>query len=198
MDADILSFGTIGKLLSDLGNAENTRDVSATSLNRSFATRWTCLSLVATRKMLNSPQIQRYANGAILILGTFYHEGNFIPSETALRNAKKIDRQLAAAWACVEELLKAYNDLEEEDRRVPADVVERILRQHEPDLKEIQGGADRMEVVGVDQRISDLQMQIDRVTHNLTRQLPGVTFDDLSGPVSIGQVFNFLSNPIRP
>lgn len=190
MDADIVSFGSIGKLLSDLGNAENTRGVSETSLNRSFATRWTCLSLVATRKMLNSPQIQRYANGALLILG------NHISSETALRNAQKIDRQLAAAWACVEKLLKAYNDLEEEDRR--ADFVERILRQHAPDLEEIQDGADRLKVVGVDQLISDLQRQIDRVTHNLTRQLPGVTFDDPSGPVSIGQVFNFLSNPIRP
>jgi hypothetical protein len=196
MDADILSFGTIGKLLSDLGNAENTRYVSATSLNRSFATRWTCLSLVATRKMLNSAQIQRYANGAILILGTLYHEGNFIPSETALRNAQKIDRQLAAAWACVEKLLDSYNDLEGEDRRV--DVVEGLLRHHELELKEIQDGADRMKVVGVDQRISELQEQIDGVTHNLTRQLPGVTFDDLSGPVSIGQVFDFLSNPIRP
>jgi len=199
MDADILSFGEIGgigKLLSDLGDAENTRDVSATSLNRSFATRWTCLSLVATRKMLNSTQIQQYANGALLILGAFSHEGDFIPSETALRNAQKIDRQLAAAWACVEKLLQAYNDVKEEDRRV--DVVEGILRRHEPELEEIQNGADRMKVVAVDERISDLQKQIDRVTHNLTRQLPGVTFDDLSGPAPIGQVFAFLSNPTRP
>ena len=196
MDADILSFGEIGKLLSDLGNAENTRNVSATSLNRSFATRWTCLSLVATRKMLNSPQIQQYANGAILMLGTFDHEGSFLPSETALRNAQKIDRQLAMAWACVEKLLKAYNDLREEDRRV--DVVEGIVRGHEPELKEIQEGAESMKIVGVDKRISDLQKQIDRVTHGLTRQLPGVTFDDLSGPVSIEQVFDFLSNPTRP
>ena len=196
MDADILSFGNIGKLLSDLGNAENTRDVSATSMNRSFATRWTCLSLVATRKMLNSPQIQRYANGAILILGTLDHEDSFITPETALRNAQKIDRQLAVAWACVEKLLKAYNDLREEDRRV--DVVEEILLQHETELQEIQDGADRMKVVGVDERISDLQKQIDGVTHNLTRQLPGVTFDGLSGPVPIGQFFDFLSNPNRP
>jgi len=196
MDADILSFGGIGKLLSDLGNAENTRDVSATSLNRSFATRWTCLSLVSTRKMLNSSEIRRYADGALLVLGAFSHEGGFIPSETALKNAQKIDGQLAAACGCVEELLRAYNDLEEEDSRV--DVVERIFRRHKSELKEIQDEADRMKVVGVDERISHLQKQIDRVTHNLIRQLPGITFDDFSGPVPIGQVFDFLSNPIRP
>jgi len=196
MDADIHSFGEIGKLLSDLGNAENTRNVSATSLNRSFATRWTCISLVATRKMLHSYEIRRYANGALLILGAFSHEGGFIPSETAVNNAKKIDCQLAAAWDCVEELLKAYNNLKEEDRRV--DVIDRIFRRHKPELKEIQDGADRMKLVQVDERISRLQKQIDRVTHNLIRRLPGITFDDLSGPVPIGQVFDFLSNPIRP
>lgn len=196
MDADILSFGEIGKLLSDLGNAENTRDVLVTSPNWTFATRWTCLSLVATRKMLDSPQVQKKANGAILILGTLNNEGSFLPSETALRNAQMIDRQLGAAWACVEKLLKAYSDLKEGGWRI--DVVEGILRQHEPEMKEIQDGAESMKVVGVDKHIYDLQKQIDEVTHNLTRQLPGVTFDDLSGPVPIGHVFDFLSTSTRP
>ena len=54
----------------------------------------------------------------------------------------------------------------------------------------------------VDRCIADLQKQIDQVTHNLTRQLPGVAFDDLradhAGPTPIKQVFDFLANPVRP
>jgi Family of unknown function (DUF6535) len=193
LDANILSFGKIGKLLSDIGSAEKTREVSATSLNRSFTTRWTCLSLVATRKMLNSPRLQRYASGTILTLGTFCDAGNFTPFETALRNAQKIDKQFVEAWGCVEKLLAAFNGLREEDRTVER--VEKILRQHEPQLKNIQDKADGMKLV--DERVLDLQNQIDRVTHNLTRQLPGVAFDDLTGPTPIAQVFDFLANPVR-
>lgn len=63
LDANILSFGKIGKLLSNLGSAGMTRDLSMTSLNRPFTMRWTCLSLVETRHMLNSLQLQYYASG---------------------------------------------------------------------------------------------------------------------------------------
>src|SRR6267142_1643354 len=193
LDADIISFGKIGKLLSDLGSAEKTREVSATSLNRPFTTRWTCLSLVATRKMLNSPQLQQYASGTILTLGTFCGVGNFTPFETALRNAQKIDEQFVAACDYVEKLLTEFNGLPEEGRR--EERVEGILRLHEPDLKKIQEEADDIKLV--DERICDLQNQIDGVTYNLSRQLPGVTFDDITGPTPLAQVFDFLANPVR-
>jgi hypothetical protein len=115
MDADIKSFGKVGKLLSDFGHAERTWKVSRTSLSWSF-TRWTCLSLVATRKMLNSPQLQDHASGTIPTLGTFYHVDNFTPLETALRNAQMIDEQFTAAWDCVEKLRHAFNALGGGDR----------------------------------------------------------------------------------
>ena len=198
MNADILLFGKIGKLLSDLGSAEKTREVSVTSLNRSFTTRWTCLSLVATRKMLDCPQLRQYASGTMFTLGAFYSVDGFTPFETALKNAKTIDEQFGKAWNCVEKLLKEFDALGEEERR--AERVAEILRQREleSELEEIQGEADGMKVV--DERISVLQNQIDKVTYNLTRQLPGIAFDDLrlTGPTPIGQVFDFLANPVRP
>ncbi|KAH9979627.1 hypothetical protein BJV74DRAFT_858343 [Russula compacta] len=196
MDADISSFGKIGKLLSDLGSAERTREVSATSLNRSFTTRWTCLSLVATRKMLNSSQIWKYANGAILTLGAFDQKAkNSTPfeSETALRNARKIDEQFAEAWDRVKRLRQAFNVLGQGDSA--GEGIERILREHAPELQRIRHEAEGMKLV--DTRISDLQNQIDKVTHNLTRQLPGVAFDELRGPTPITEVFDFLANPVR-
>ena len=196
MDADISSFGKIGKLLSDLGSAERTREVSATSLNRSFTTRWTCLSLVATRKMLNSSPIRQYANGALLTLGAFDQTTNNstpFESETALRNARQIDNQFAEAWDRVKRLRLAFNVLGEGDSA--GEGIERILREHEPELQRIQREAEGMKLV--DTRISDLQNQIDKVTHDLTRQLPGVAFDELRGPTPIAEVFDYLANPVR-
>jgi len=50
----------------------------------------------------------------------------------------------------------------------------------------------------VDMRISDLQSKIDKFTHNLTRQLPGVVIDDHIGPTPIAEVFDFLAGPVQP
>jgi len=194
MDADISWFGDIGKLLNDLGSAERTREVSASSLNRTFTTRWTCFSLVAIRKMLHSPQLKRYVNGTMQTLGTLPLGNGFTPLETA----RRIDEQFAAAWDCVERLRQAFNALGE--GRHSVERVEEVLSQYRPRLEHIQDEADGMK--RVDRCISDLQKEIDQATHNLTRQLPGVAFDDLrtdhAGPMPINQVFDFLANPVRP
>ena len=200
MDADISSFGKIGdvgKLLSDLGSAEGTRDVSASSLNRTFTTRWTCLSLVAIRKMMKSSEIAQYASGTMQALGTLSPGNGSTTFEAALRSSRWIDEQFAAAWDCVERLRQAFNALDEGRKRVER--VEEVLRRHSPRLDDIQGEAERMKLVDkADKRISVLQDQIDHVTHKLTRQFPGVAFDDLTEPTPIGQIFEFLANPVRP
>jgi hypothetical protein len=194
MDADISLFGDIGKLLNDLGRAEKTREVSASSLNRTFTTRWTCLSLVAVRKMLHSPQLERYVKGTMQTLGALPLGNGFTPLETA----RRVDEQFAAAWDCVERLRQAFNALGEGNNSVER--VEEVLSQYKPRLERIKDEADGMK--RVDRCISDLQKQIDQATHNLTRQLPGVAFDSLrsdhAGPTPINQVFDFLANPVRP
>ncbi|KAH9958758.1 hypothetical protein BC827DRAFT_549816 [Russula dissimulans] len=196
MDADISSFGKIGKLLSDLGSAERTYEVPATSLNRSFTTRWTCLSLVAIRKMLDASELKQYASGTIFTLGAPDPVGGgYDPFDTALRNARKIDEQLTAAWKCVESLRQEFK-LQQLDEDRSGERVEEILRNYEPQLGKIQSDADAMK--RVDMRISDLQSKIDKFTHNLTRQLPGVVVDDHIGPTPIAEVFDFLAGPVRP
>ena len=201
MDADISWFGDIGKVLNDLGSAERTREVSASSLNRTFTTRWACLSLVAIRKMLHSPQLELYVRGTMqtltLPLGNPL-ESVQTPVQTPLETARKIDEQFAAAWDCVERLRQGFNALGEGNNSVER--VEDVLSQYKPRLERIKVEADGMK--RVDRCIADLQKQIDQVTHNLTRQLPGVAFDDLradhAGPTPIKQVFDFLANPVRP
>ena len=61
-----------GRVLSDLGNAEKTRDdVSSTSLNWSFISCWTCLSIVVSRKLLDSSDLRDNAHAAMQPLLTF-------------------------------------------------------------------------------------------------------------------------------
>ena len=194
MDAEIRLFGNIGKLLSDLGSAERTREVSPTSLNWSFISRWTCLSIVFIRKQLDSRQLQQNASGAILILGTLYGAESFTPDESAPENARKMDDQFVAAWKCVERLRQEFDGLGEGDRR--RGKVEEIILRHKPELEQIQAEAVRMKPV--DECISDFRNQIDQVTHNLIRQLPGVVFDELTGPTPLGHVFDFLASPVHP
>ena len=199
MDADIGSFGDIGKLLSELGSAEKTREVSAISLNRSFVSRWTCLSIVVIRKLLDSDQLQENASGAIQTFETFYVPDNFnanrsTPAEMASMNACDMDAQFVKAWDCVEELRQKIDALSEADRR--GGKVEEVLHDYDHKLEGIKEEADRMKVV--DKCISVFQHQIDQVTHNLIRQLPGVAFDEITEPTPLGHVFDFLASPVHP
>jgi len=59
-DADLEWFGDIGRLLRDIGKVEKTRESSLMGMDQSFVTRWTCLSITATRSMLkHNPSMQQ-------------------------------------------------------------------------------------------------------------------------------------------
>lgn len=196
MDADISTFGNIGRVLSDLGNVEKTRDVSPTSLNWSFISCWTCLSIVLIRKLLVSSDLQETALAATQPLLTFYETDDYPSPEMGLEPVRKMDKQFVAAWHCVERLRVAFNGLNHSERR--GGKTEEILRgdKYQPELEKIYKQARRMEKV--DDSIAEFQTQIDKVTHNLIRRLPGVVFDELVGSVPICNVFDFLLSPIRP
>jgi Family of unknown function (DUF6535) len=189
---DIGSFGDIGKVLSDLGNAERTREVTSASLNLSFISRWTCLSIVLIRKLLDSPRLREDARGLITTLETLYGADNFDLAETAHNTARRMDEEFVAAWDLVEKLRRAFEVLAKEDRGG----VKEILSNYKPELEQIQAQAVRMQ--SMDKSISDLQKQIDQVTHKLIRQLPGVAFDELTEPTTLSHVFDFLASPAYP
>jgi Family of unknown function (DUF6535) len=193
LGVDIGSFGDIGKVLSDLGSAERTHEVSSACLNLSFISRWTCLSIVLIRKLLDSPRLREDVRGLMTILETFYGADNSDPAETAHNTARRMDEEFVAAWDLVDNLRRAFEVLAEEDRRGG---VKEILSSFKPELEQIQAQAVRMQPV--DESISDLQNQIDRVTHKLIRQLPGVAFDELTEPTPPSHVFDFLAGPAYP
>lgn len=192
MHADISEFGEIGRVLSELGNAEKTRDASSASLNLSFILRWTCLSIVVIRKQLNSSKQQENALAAMQSFLTVEAGDDLSP----LEQARAMDKQFVAAWRCVDKLRYAFKN--KSDRRGDKLKVEETLRGHEyqPELAKIYEQARQMEKV--DEWISKFQNEIDRDTHNLIRLLPGVVFDDLVGSMPIGKVFDFLVSPVQP
>ena len=200
MGADIATFGDLGKLLSDVGSDGRTREVSEIRSDPSFATRWTCLSLAATRKMLNSPKLQAGANDTLVKLATPHLEDNFIPFEyhemAALENARRIDQQFTDAWNHVKMLRQVVNSSEEEG--LTQGKITEILRQNGPVMRHILGQVEEMERSGMDASLSELQQLIDEATHNLIRRLPGVEFDDFTGSTTPKHSVDFLANPIRP
>ena len=192
MNVDFHSFGEIGKLLSDLGDAENTNNWSETSLNRSFLMRWTCLSLVATRRMLDTKRVRQCAgvNISLLALYNAVEDNSSDTDDLALSNAQKIDTKFKTAWNCVDELYSARIHLKDPKEMVSE--VKTLLNK----LEDIQVDAHGMGLI--DMGILTLQSEIDRVTYRLTRRLPGVSFDTLTDPHHLADIFDFISNPIGP
>ena len=196
MNVDFRSFGGIGKLLSELGTAEKTNEWSETSLNRSFMMRWTCLSLAATRKMLNTGRMKQCAMANITLLALYdADENNSLDTDDlALSNAQKIDTQIMVAWNCVNELCSGRIHLR--DANSAMSKVKKALSRY----KDIQVDTDSTGLI--DTGILALQSEIDRATHGLIRQLPGIALDTPQSPQptppSLADIFDFISNPFKP
>jgi hypothetical protein len=168
-------LGEVGKLISEIGHIENIDQAPTTISDPSFVVRWTCLSLVAVQQILRSNRLQALAAYAVSGLARFQLEYG-PPDETGLRSAQRIEECLKTAWKLVEELRQA---LEPGTQKRTRKQFEEILRKHERqifDLERIKVEADGME--DIDWRISLYQDKMDAVTYKLTRQLPGVSFDE--------------------
>ena len=202
MNADPAKIGNLGKLLSDIGDSSGIREVAEMRSNQSFAIRWTCLSLLSIRNMLDSSQWN--ASDPLKKLTTFHPQpGDDLDfTATALRNALMIDGQFAAACNHVKrlrDLRKGFDLVGEEDwaRERIAD----ILRQNESELTPILDQVRRMEELKMDAALSEVQQQIHEATHDLIRRLPGVAFDDdddITRSTTVLQALDMLANPIRP
>ena len=197
MDADIAIIRNLWSLLSDIGSDGGTREVSRIASNQTFAIRWTCLSLAANREMLKSAQLQRPAADTLSRIAALHPEDDLTtPYEGAPRCARRIDEQFATAWNHVERLRQVPSISGEEDQTKGKR--REVLPLKESELIPILEQVTSMERLGVDASLFELQQQIDTVTHDLIRNLPGVFFDDFPGSTTAEHAFDFLANPIRP
>ena len=193
-------FGEVGEVLSELGNKERTNDPLTIRSNPSFAVSWTCLSLVAIWKMLDSDSVQeaaRFALGGITQFRTDYGGPDTMPLTAALR----IDDYLTRAWTSVLDLHLAFRLWR---NRTESEIKE-ILYDHEASISELEHiEIEALDLKGNDWRISLLQETMDEATHKLTRRLPGVFFTELKPVASImisEEAFDFSpveTTPVPP
>ena len=196
-EVELGSFGEAGEVLSELGDKERTNDPLTIVSNPLFTVRWTCLSLVAIGKMLDSDRVQELARLALDGIACF-RTGFGNPDTMALTVAQRIDDHLKKAWAAVVDLHLAF---EPWSQVRPESEIRGILRSREASITELESIA--IETDGmqeVDWRISLLQDAMDDVTHELTRRLPGIFFSELkdAAPTMINEAFDVSSSATTP
>ena len=182
-------FGEVGEVLSALGHKERTNHLSTISSNPLFTMRWTCLSLVAIRKMVNVDKLQVLAKFALD--GIVYLQPDY--DTMGLTAARRIDGHLKKAWEAVADILLAFEPWSQD---LTNSEIKEILNSRQASILKLERIADEaIGVEDVDWRISLLQDAMDTATHKLTRRLPGVSFSELkpSAPVMINQAFDFSS-----
>jgi hypothetical protein len=183
-NAEIRVFGDIGTLLNGLGGVKEICESSIGGSDQSFVPRWTCLSLLATRGMLNKdPRVLRERSGnAVKALSQLRIDGMAIidngnEDEDALKNARWIDERFNTAKAiCVNQLNRALctpkaDRTDEQTRDILRGYELRIL-----ELELIKTEADLMEEI--DWSISVVDFTIRSLTGGLILRLPGVNFDE--------------------
>ena len=194
-NADPSWFGDICKLLSEIGEVETMRESTPARSDQLFAMRWTCLSILAIRRTLNEEWLTMPATWAVMSFALLQSEDG-TADERALRNVQKIDESFGKAWKCLRELYVAL--FYPRGTNLTEDQVREILRNHVyqiAELERIKVEADRIQ----DVNISNLQHGMDRVTHKLTEQLPGVQFDvPRTEPVPLSQALELFSASVKP
>jgi hypothetical protein len=161
-NAKLAWFGDITKLLEDIGSFENTRELSEKGMDQSFVMRWSCLSLVAIRKILEDDwDVRSNAGEAVTSLAEEDNTGN----NQAQTRAQKADKTLQNAR---KHLHKLYDAMSKAENLTEA---KEILRDHESEISELEKiniVADSLE--DVDRWMFDTQSSIAKIIS----QFPGI------------------------
>jgi hypothetical protein len=175
------SFGDVVEVLSEVGKNEQTNSLSIES-NPLFAVHWTCLSLVAIKQIVNDEQLQQLADMALGGIALFQTDPASRDTVTkALTATQKMDNDLKKAWEDVLDLRLALEPWSQSQNTIETEI-RSILNQdsHKASIQELERiGMEAVGLKDIDWRIRLLQNTMDEVTHELTRRLPGVFFDEL-------------------
>ena len=171
-NAKIAWFGGISKLLGDIGSFEKIRELSLAGMDELFVIRWTCLSLVAIRPILENNQRVQFRAGQIVNL---LSEEDDTGNNHDLTAAQDIDKTVQKASIYLLQLHDALYETEDLTEEVKG-----ILRGHEhqiSELEQINIEADRLDQV--DDWTFSMQNAINEDSHQIISQFPGV-LDELS------------------
>jgi hypothetical protein len=190
-NAKVAWFGGISKLLGDIGSFERIRELSLAGTDELFVMRWTCLSLVAIRPILeDNRSVQHWARETMDWFAKEDDTGN----NDALAGAQKFDETLQKASGCLSRLynaLRKTKDLTEEGKE--------IIRGHESQISELEQiniKADSLE--WADNWIYNAQHTIRADSHQIIFQFPGV-LDEINlyheKPISFSRLVELSRNP---
>jgi hypothetical protein len=186
-------FEDVVDLLGDIGRFEKMRELTLTGTDQLFVTRWSCLSLLAIRRILdNGRKMWDFADEVLYLLSKDEDTGE---DDEALTGARTIDKKFRIARQCLHNLSHALpwtGDLKE---------VKAILRDHESVISELERicvHAGHLE--NVDQWIFQTQSAI---APQITFQFPGVLDDLDTAQVGLGHFVKMYRDPrqiqfIRP
>jgi hypothetical protein len=203
-DVKLDSFGEVAAVLSEVGDKEKTKDSSSIKSNPLFTVRWTCLSLVAIKQMVNNNQLQELAKLALDGIAPF--QTNTDRRNTvamALTAAENMDDDLKKAWEAVLDLRLALGPWTQNQNKTQSEI-RIILNNCEASIQELERiASEAVDMKEIDWRIRLLQETMEDVTHKLTRRLPGVFFYELppTAPNIASEAFDLLSvqtSPIPP
>ena len=186
-NAKLAWVGGISELLGDIGSFEKIRELSLAGTDELFVMRWTCLSLVVVRSILEGNYVQGYVRNMVDPFKRANDTGNNDP----LAFAQKVEETLVEGMGCLSRLycvLSKTEDLTEE-------VVE-ILRGHESQISELeQINIEASRHKSVDQNVFLVQEAINKISHQITSQIPGV-LDSLDlGSIPFSRFIEVFSDP---
>ena len=185
-NAKLAWFGGISRLLGDIGSFEKIRELSLAGTDELFVMRWTCLSLVAIRPILED---NRNVGCCVTHAMDWFGEEDKTGYADPLAGAQKIDETLWKARGC---LLRLYNALYETE-----DLTERvieILGGHESrisELEQISIEADDINLKQVDYWLVETRNEINKDSHQIAYQFPGV-LDHLDSDAALIPFSHFI------
>ena len=89
---------TMAQMLIYLGDIERIREAPAPGFESPFAVRWTCMSMIAVRKMLQAPSVHDAAQRVISCLADVRGEKDSGPDDVAAKTVVTIDQYLKTGW----------------------------------------------------------------------------------------------------
>ena len=185
-------FGEVGRLLGDIGNVENAGELMSTGKDRSFVLRWTCLSVMSIRLVLNgNSPIRNFADGVIEDIKSLGDEESS-GDKQIMENAQIIGNSLDYALSHLSALYWAFTP------KLPnlTEGIKDLLRNHESlisDLERISAEADNLTMV--DDQIERLLRHMDECTQGITHQLPEFRNRFSTGPVPLTEILKLFVYP---
>ncbi|KAH9988446.1 hypothetical protein BJV74DRAFT_839399 [Russula compacta] len=185
-------FGDLMKPLQDIGGDQTIQESTLAGKDQLFMMRWTCLSLIVIRPILeHNTWVSRAAEAAVTSLEREEDAGD----GRVLPVVQNMEETFEKAQNYLNDLFFALG----QEENLTEEKVKVILHDHEAQisaLELISGQADRFEEV--DGQILFVQNQIGIDSQGIiTHQLPGVKFEQVNSydePVPFGQTIEWFSD----